>query len=195
MKSVGTRSLLYGSHQFVLHPLMVAWAWWRLYGFPADPRLWVAFFVHDLGYVGKPNMDGPEGDTHPEWGAQFMTRWFGSEWGDLCRYHSRFIAKRDKRNPSRLCAPDKLAAGSWPAWLYVFLCARTGELTEYMERTTPGVPSKYESTKACPWSANPVKWYGHVSRYLREWAWTHRDGRYDTWTQPEAVASGQTRLI
>jgi len=39
----------------------VAWGWWTLYGFPFDPRLWVAFFVHDLGYIGKPNMDGPEG--------------------------------------------------------------------------------------------------------------------------------------
>ena len=29
---VGTRSLLFGSHQFMLHPLFVAIAWRRLYG-------------------------------------------------------------------------------------------------------------------------------------------------------------------
>src|SRR5271157_893929 len=59
----GTRSLLWGEHQFLLHPLFVALAWWRLFGFPLDPRLWFCFFVHDIGYLGKPNMDGTEGKT------------------------------------------------------------------------------------------------------------------------------------
>jgi hypothetical protein len=69
---IGTKSILFGAHQFMIHPWFVAWAWWRLYGFPWDPRLWVAFFVHDLGYWGKPNMDGPEGETHVELGADIM---------------------------------------------------------------------------------------------------------------------------
>lgn len=72
---IGTKSVLFGAHCFFLHPWFVALAWWKLYGFPRDPRLWVAFFVHDLGYIGKPNMDGPEGETHPEFGARVM-RWF-----------------------------------------------------------------------------------------------------------------------
>ena len=67
---VGTKSVLFGAHCFFLHPWFVAAAWWRLYGFPWDPRLWVAFFVHDIGYLGKPNMDGPEGESHPELGAR-----------------------------------------------------------------------------------------------------------------------------
>jgi hypothetical protein len=71
---IGTRSLLFGIHQFLLHPFFVAAGWWKLYGFPRDPRLWVAFFVHDLGYFGKPNMDGPEGELHPIVGAAIM-RW------------------------------------------------------------------------------------------------------------------------
>ncbi len=29
---VGTRSLLFGAHQFAIHPWFVAAAWWRLYG-------------------------------------------------------------------------------------------------------------------------------------------------------------------
>lgn len=74
--TIGTRSVLYGAHQFLLHPWFVAAAWWRLYGFPWDPRLWVAFFVHDLGYIGKPNMDGPEGEQHPMLGAAIMWRCF-----------------------------------------------------------------------------------------------------------------------
>ena len=48
---VGTKSLLFGAHNIFIHPFLVFIAWWRLYGFPADPRLWVAFIVHDWGYL------------------------------------------------------------------------------------------------------------------------------------------------
>ena len=72
--TIGTRSVLYGAHCFFIHPFFVAWAWWKLYGFPFDPRLWVAFFVHDLGYLGKPNIDGPEGIEHPDLGSRII-RW------------------------------------------------------------------------------------------------------------------------
>lgn len=73
---IGTKSVLYGAHCFFIHPVFVFIAWWKLYGFPWDPRLWVAFFVHDLGYWGKPNMDGEEGETHPELGAIIMHKLF-----------------------------------------------------------------------------------------------------------------------
>ena len=66
---VGTKSVLFGAHQFLIHPPFVALAWWKLYGFPFDPRLWVAFYVHDIGYLGKPNMDGSEGESHVELGG------------------------------------------------------------------------------------------------------------------------------
>lgn len=68
--TIGTRSVLYGAHCFFIHPFFVAWAWWKLYGFPWDPRLWVVFFVHDLGYLGLPNIDGPEGKDHVFLGAK-----------------------------------------------------------------------------------------------------------------------------
>ena len=71
----GTKSVLFGAHCFFLHPWFVAWAWIKLYGFPLDLRIWIAFFVHDLGYLGKPNMDGPEGEAHVELGAKIM-HWF-----------------------------------------------------------------------------------------------------------------------
>jgi hypothetical protein len=73
---IGTKSVLFGAHCFLLHPWFVAAGWWKLYGFPWDPRLWVAFFVHDLGYIGKPNMDGHEGETHPLFGARILSRLF-----------------------------------------------------------------------------------------------------------------------
>ena len=92
--TIGTRSVLFGVHQFAIHGWFVAWAWWRLYGVPLDPRLWVAFFVHDLGYIGRGDMDGAEGEEHVWFGANLMDGLFGVEWGRLCLYHSRFWAKR-----------------------------------------------------------------------------------------------------
>lgn len=59
---VGTKSVLFGAHCFFIHPWFVALAWWRLYGFRGvedryvgrvsllNPRLWLCFFTHDLGY-------------------------------------------------------------------------------------------------------------------------------------------------
>ena len=87
---VGTKSILFGVHNFLLHPPLVAIAWWRLYGFPRDPRLWFAFLLHDVGYFGKRSMEGPEGETHVELGARMMGRLFGPQWADFCRRHSRF---------------------------------------------------------------------------------------------------------
>lgn len=69
---IGTKSVMFGAHAFWFHPWLVALAWWKLYSFPFDPRLWAAFFLHDVGYWGKDNIDGKEGKTHPEVGANIM---------------------------------------------------------------------------------------------------------------------------
>ena len=47
---IGTKSVLYGAHCAVVHPWFLAAAWWKLYGFPWDIRLWCAFWLHDVGY-------------------------------------------------------------------------------------------------------------------------------------------------
>lgn len=129
---VGTRSLLFGAHQVLIHPFFVALAWWKLYGFPRDPRLWVAFVVHDWGYWGARNMDQFEGKLHPETGAKIMNRFFGPKWGDLVRWHSRHYCKLMGHEPSALCAPDKLASALCPAWMYLTLATLSGEIKEYM---------------------------------------------------------------
>lgn len=96
---IGTKSVLYGAHCFAIHPWFVAAAWAKIYGFPLDPRLWCAFFLHDLGYFGKPNLDGEEGETHPELGARIMWRLFDVEdaFGDLpdqvVQYRWRLLAR------------------------------------------------------------------------------------------------------
>lgn len=199
--NIGTRSVLYGAHCFLLHPFFVALAWWRLYGFPWDPRLWVAFFVHDLGYFGKPNMDGPEGEEHPKWGGYVMFRLFdskfnnfrwlssilnrifgerapgGQAWWQFVRYHSRYLAKRDGVRFSRLCVADKLAISLTPAWLYLPMVRATGEIREYMGDAAvhhPDMPVDLSTERT---------WYEGVQDYCRGWAIEHRYKNDDSWTK------------
>jgi len=186
---VGTKSILFGAHCFLLHPWFVAAAWWRLYGFPWDPHLWLAFGLHDLGYWGKPNMDGPEGERHVEWGAGIMGRWFGPEWRDFCLYHSRFYAKRDGKPFSRLCVADKLSIALTPAGLYLPMVRWTGEIREYMAlakmRIAMGEP-RYASMQLT--TSTEHRWYADVQEYLRRWVVEHRDGREDIWTPKQKQA-------
>jgi len=179
---LGTRSVLFGVHQFLIHPWFVAAAWCRLYGFPLDPRLWVAFFVHDLGYIGKPNMDGPEGDLHPYLGARIMGAIFGRYWYEFCLYHSRFLAKKEAKHISQLCIADKLAIVLTPAWLYIPMARLTGEIKEYMALadTRGKDDNKYAFMQVH--SKDRQVWFWNVKEYLRAWVAEHKDGRKDTWT-------------
>lgn len=144
--TVGTKSVLYGAHQFILHPLFVTLAWLRLYGLRSerdphvgpvsffDPRLHLAFWLHDLGYIGKTNMDGATGEAHPLWAASLMRRWFGDGWFRFCLYHSRSWAKSQCEPHSLLCIADKLAVALEPRWLYLPRVRATGEIGEYVHR-------------------------------------------------------------
>lgn len=170
---IGTKSILFGVHQFAVHPWIVAYSWWQLYGFPFDPRLWVAFFVHDIGYWGKPNMDGPEGELHVESGAWLMHLLFGERWYWFTLLHSRFYAKKFDKPFSRLCVADKLAIANTPKWLYLWQANLTGEIKEYMEAKGARTPAI---------GRTQCEWLEAVQNYCRSWAYEHRDGREDTWT-------------
>jgi hypothetical protein len=140
---VGTKSVLFGYHAFWLHPFFVAEAWRRIYGFPWDPRLWAAFFLHDAGYLGKRNMDGPEGKSHPFAGAALMHFLFDAspesfKWHDFCLFHSRSLARTYFKPFSTLCHADKLAFCLCPDWLLKTLYWLTGEGKEYMHSDYPG---------------------------------------------------------
>ena len=119
----------------MVYPFAVAAAWWRLYGFPWDPRLRFLFVFHDIGYWGKSDIDGEAGKTPPEFGAKITGLLFGQEWADLILYHSRSYARAAGREVSRLCIADKLSLVLTPAWLYLPMVALTNELDEYMVST------------------------------------------------------------
>lgn len=186
--TIGTRSVLFGAHAFWLHPLFVARAWTRLYGFPWDPRLWVAFFVHDLGYVGKSDMDGPDGEKHPYWGAALVHRWFDRRndlWWRLVAYHSRYLAKKDHQPPSCLCFADKMALYLTPAWLYIPMVRATGELTEYMKLSrsiSEHEPVVSPDVRDGLRSSDPYRWFHAVQLQTFAWVIEHLDKDEDTWT-------------
>lgn len=153
---IGTKSVLFGAHAFWLHPFFVAWGWKKLYGFPWDPRLWVVFFLHDIGYLGKPNMDGEEGESHPEVGAKIVEKLFGKEWGDLSLLHSRFYCKKHGREKSKLFYADKMAFVLEPWWLYIPRTRLSGELAEYMEKSKQG---HYRSSACYKENITAKEWF------------------------------------
>ena len=164
---IGTKSILFGSHCFLIHPIFVFWAWWKLYGFPYDPRLWLAFFVHDLGYWGKSNMDGQEGERHVELGAKIMGI-FGKQWHDFTLYHSKYYAKKRNAKPSKLCYADKLAICLEPRWLYLFMANLSTEIVEYMEDAKYG---KYAIRKT-PTDTQTI-WLINTQKYLTKWVYRY----------------------
>lgn len=183
---VGTKSVLFGAHCFFIHPIFVFIAWWKLYGFPFDPRLWIAFFVHDLGYIGKPNMDGKEGETHVELGAKIMGFLFGKKWEDFSRYHSRFYAKKDGVMYSKLCVADKYSICLEPYWFYIIRVILSDEINEYMGIS--GEKAKYKGERLNKYEhmklqANTKRgWFESMTSYMIRWVEEHKDGKEDTWT-------------
>lgn len=180
---MGTKSILLGAHAFWLHPWFVARAWWKLFGFPWDPRLWVAFFIHDLGYWGMEHMDDAMGELHPLWGATIMHKLFDGEivthgpnmetiwvrderWFNFTLYHSRFLSKQRDVEPSLLCFADKLAIALTPWWLYLPMVRLTGEIKEYQRSV------KHVEDLGFAWKGNSWKedrgWFQMLQQRMRD---------------------------
>lgn len=216
---IGTKSVLFGVHCVLLHPVFIAVGWWKEYGFAPvrigqrivtdvvalgpgrrmpvncryevftslwSPRLWLAFIVHDIGYLGKPNMDGPEGETHPKLGARIMRRLFGEPWGEFVLTHSRYYAKRLGKPVSPLCAADKRVFLIEPAWLYLPRARASGELAEFLAngrlRALAGDDPYTPEERAALLSGDPRRWHRAVCAYMTRWLAQTRGGKPDTWT-------------
>jgi hypothetical protein len=191
--------VLFGVHAVWIHPFFVAWGWWKLFGFPWDLKLWLAFALHDVGYIFCPNMDGSEGEEHVVLGGLIMGWLFGREWRDFTLCHSRHWAKRVGKRYSRLCLADKLAFVLTPAWLYLPMARMSGELQEYMRvasgRQLCGGITDFEQSLLD--SRDPRVWLEGLKIYTRRWVEQHRNGIRDHWTvlrsqpQPENAIQAQ----
>jgi hypothetical protein len=129
--TVGTKSLLVGVHQLYLHPLTVGLAWRSITGRWPTWREWVCIVLHDVGYVGVREMDGPDGARHPELGARLAGALFGPAYRDLVAYHSRHAAIKAGREPSLLCWADKLSILYECWWTYLPRARLSGEIRQY----------------------------------------------------------------
>ena len=173
---VGTKSLLFGVHQVLWHPVTVFIAWVWLYGAWPSWKELIAIVIHDWGYWGKPDMDGTEGETHPVWAADWMSRCFGPEMGDLCLLHSRHYCRQLGKAPSRLCWADKLSLSFEPRWFYLLRARRSGELLEYMDNT--------KQAGLCPWGTGAEDWHSCVRGWLIKMACS-REAKVVPYVNPE----------
>jgi hypothetical protein len=157
---IGTKSLLFGAHQFIIHPITVLLAAIKMRGKFPNWKECICIFVHDWGYWGCENMEGEEGLVHPEYGALIVNKLLdhnfhmGSghvsgddKWDTLakktewkyyyfCRYHSRSYASKFHQSPSELCWWDKLCVLYDPWWLYLPRVYLSGEIHEYRAEAT-----------------------------------------------------------
>jgi hypothetical protein len=136
---IGTKSLLFGVHQFFWHPLTVFRAWKRLYGRP-NLRESICILVHDWGYWRAGDMDGSIGGLHPELGARIIGRLFDDAHRDLVLLHSRRYARGRGLEPSKLCWADKLSIMYDPDWFYLLRARASGELDEYRHQAGYHIP-------------------------------------------------------
>jgi len=200
---VGTRSVLFGAHSFPVHFLVVFAAWTRLFGFPWDPRLWIAFAIHDLGYVHRSTVEGAGSEQHVELGGRIMTKLFGDEWGSLCFRHSRHWCQVHGQPYSRLCVADKLAFVLTPAWLYLPMARASGELFEYMAAANGRqAGGKFtEEEMRLLGSQEPGLWLRGLKSYTARWVEQHRNrgtsgaSREHVKKQRYAVAVSQARSL
>ena len=148
----GTKSLLFGVHQFLLHPVVVTLGWRKWHGrWPRGLAEWVAILVHDWGYWGCDFMDSGAGADHPQVSATlaaYLLRHNPSARKKAVRLilgHSSGFASRRRMPKSALYVPDKLAILFEWKWSYVLRAVASGEIWEYISRSPQNSPGTWFS--------------------------------------------------
>ncbi len=139
------------------------------------------------------DIDGEEGKTHPELGAQIIHWLFDKKarsdywfvpppvWYEFCLYHSRYYAKNEDHPVSALALADKLGFVITPWWVFVPLAWMCGSLKEY-----------HGLHKHKAWSSDSFKEWTKGAQ-AESWDWIYRTfdqpnprkGYYDSWKKPQ----------
>ena len=209
--TVGTRSLLFGCHQVLIHPWFVAYAWWKLYGFPWDPRLWVCFFVHDWGYWGCPDMDGEIGEEHPRVGAQIVHRLFDKGPNTSCPVCWGYVEYPPEGGGwIGICGRCDQEQWAWYRFVLYhsrFLAKRDGRpytrlcvadkcsivvtprcLYFTLGRLSGEIYEYLERARTGKYASmnvstlDPYEWHKDMCEYLKKWVAEHKDLKPDLWT-------------
>lgn len=173
--NVGTKSLLFGVHQFLWHPFTVWLAWIKVHRRLPDFVTCLCIFFHDWGYWGCPDMDGEIGKRHPYWGARFVceiveglhdvgwSRVTPEEAYDRCLYHSSSLAKMDGKPVSALYLPDKVSLLFEPPFFYLLRGWLSGELLEFVDNSPEFVGTRGSWVWFC-WYRNLIR-----SKFLKHY--------------------------
>jgi len=182
---IGTRTILFGVHQFVWHPVTVWLAFHKLYR--RWPSWWetVGIVCHDLGYWGRSDIDGAEGRGHPVPGARLAAAIVGFfsppsgvvgdcyrigsersfEVFDFCIGHSREMVKTydilfgaGAAELSKLCWADKYSIFFEPEWFYLLRARLSGEIQEFKQLAIKGgyVPASATDREWLHWYKGSV---------------------------------------
>jgi len=170
----GTKTLLLGGHQFILHPFFVTLAWNKLFKKWPDLQELVCIIIHDWGYWGCEKVESKEGEDHPKFGAEWAGILFDKRYRELVAGHSRHYAKKNDYKLSDLYPADKLSTCLWPGKLFLRLASLTGELGEYIDTQKTGRYGfgQYGFDK-------PDAWLLQVTKQLRWQVDAYMDGRQD----------------
>lgn len=141
---IGTKTLLFGLHQFMLHPALMLIAYIKV--FKTCPSLLeiVAIIVHDWGYFGKEGIDSKGGEYHPYLGAKICRLLFGPKGWDFCIGHNDEVRLKEGVARSRLYTVDKYYYILIPVWLHRLLGDISGESLEIAERGNEWNPRAYK---------------------------------------------------
>lgn len=167
--TTGTKSILFGVHQSLWHPIAVWLAWIWLYRSFPDWKETFCIIIHDWGYAGKKHMDDEEGERHPELGADIAHALFDHHnwtYYDFCLCHSRHYARKLELEPSKLCYADKLSILFEFWWTYLPRAWASGELSEYRKKAA--------DTGFIPLSASHREWFAWIKDRLRAFAQNQR---------------------
>lgn len=126
----GTKSLLFGLHQAVIHPLLVYAAFVKLHRRLPDICETLSIIVHDWGYWGKAGIDSDGGEDHPYLGASIMRALFGRRGWETVIGHNDYVLGKEGVPRSPLYAADKYYYVLIPTWLHSLLGRLSGEYRE-----------------------------------------------------------------
>ena len=157
---IGIKSLLFGAHQFIYHPLLVFLAWVNLYGLP-NWREIICIIIHDWGYYKCYTLDGEDDLFHSKIGANIALKLFGVYEYKLCLLHSRRYAKFVKMPVSKLGCADKYSFGYEWRFFYLLRTNLTGEIKafrhEFFEEGTDNEWFNKNQIKMVKWALSNYK--------------------------------------
>lgn len=168
---IGMKTLLFGAHQFLIHPYYVRKGWVKMYGNPPR-RMWIAFLIHDWGYWPMKEIDGDK-DYHSYWAALAVAQ-YNAPLAREMLLHSRFTAKDLGKEPSRLCWADKMGTALMPSFLWAVLARLSGEGFIYMSNMKYEINQKFTYDRSI---SGLIKFHYNYRAWARQEVWPRRTKR------------------